>query len=109
MMIYLHDNNINDHNDAYKINCCFLGLCSQLLLSFSVLRNGRKVLNCTKNNADISCLHGIRVLSITWVVLGHCFTQLNGAIQGTIAIYHINHLHFYPLRRLTRLQRVGVA
>ena len=65
---------------------CVPGLPSQLLLSFSVLRNGRKVLNCDKNSADISCLHGIRVLSITWVVLGHSFTAFY-SVQGETVLF----------------------
>ncbi|XP_076437337.1 O-acyltransferase like protein-like [Babylonia areolata] len=56
-------------------------LGSKVLLSFSVLKNGRKVLACGQSPSDISCLHGIRVLSITWVVMGHCYSQLGNA-QG---------------------------
>ena len=57
------------------------GLPCKLLLCFSVLRNGRKILNTTRNHSDISCLHGIRVFGITWVILGHSFSQL-GLAQG---------------------------
>ncbi|KAK7092626.1 hypothetical protein V1264_008346 [Littorina saxatilis] len=51
------------------------GMCSKLLLSFSVLKNGSKILNCVQGQGDLGCLHGIRVLSITWVILGHCFSM----------------------------------
>lgn len=43
------------------------------LLVFSVSRNLQKLfhLDISKNPGVISCLHGIRFLSICWVVLGH--------------------------------------
>ncbi|KAK7096532.1 nose resistant to fluoxetine protein 6-like isoform X2 [Littorina saxatilis] len=65
----------------------------KVLLSFSVLRNGRKVLDCSHNKADIRCLHGIRVLSITWVVLGHCFVSF-GQAQGNTNSTFIMLKHF---------------
>ncbi|KAK7865133.1 hypothetical protein R5R35_002196 [Gryllus longicercus] len=44
-----------------------------LLAAFSVVANGRKLLAAPRRDADASlaCLHGIRVLSMCWVVLGH--------------------------------------
>ncbi|KAL8559329.1 hypothetical protein ACOMHN_060019 [Nucella lapillus] len=61
------------------------GLGSKLLLSFSVLKNGSKVLSFQRNQTDISCLHGIRVLSITWVVLGHSYAMLDPATGNSVS------------------------
>ncbi|KAK7482994.1 hypothetical protein BaRGS_00025771, partial [Batillaria attramentaria] len=60
------------------------GVCSRLLLSFSVLKNGSKLLSCHQTQGELSCLHGIRVLSITWVVLGHAFTMQAAAGIGVL-------------------------
>ena len=41
--------------------------------AFSALRNLKKICNITDSNEELSCLHGIRFLSMTWVILGHTF------------------------------------
>ena len=38
---------------------------------FSALNNGRKILSTESPSGSFTCLHGIRVLSTTWVILGH--------------------------------------
>lgn len=40
---------------------------------FSALTNGRKLLSMkvSKSPTNLSCVHGIRVLSTLWVVIGH--------------------------------------
>ena len=51
------------------------------LLCFSVYTNGAKVLDTKTGPGSIDCIHGIRFLSMSWVVLGHVFisgAQLNG-------------------------------
>ncbi|GFT13901.1 nose resistant to fluoxetine protein 6 [Nephila pilipes] len=51
--------------------CTHLG--SRILLSFSVINNFKK-LTSTKTSMDrFNCLHGIRFLTITWVVLAHTY------------------------------------
>jgi len=49
----------------------------EILLAFSLYTNGKKLLD-TKHAADtLSSLHGIRYLSICWIVLVHKYTLLN--------------------------------
>ena len=43
----------------------------KILLAFSVWTNGRKLLDTSSSSETLSCLHGIRFLSMTWVLLGH--------------------------------------
>ena len=43
----------------------------KVLLAFSVLTNGRKLLDTSSSSDTLGCLHGIRFLSMTWVLLGH--------------------------------------
>jgi len=51
----------------------------QVCKAFSLATNGRKFMNTESSPNDVSCLHGIRFLSASWVVLGH--TYLMGIIQ----------------------------
>ena len=58
--------------DIFKFyQAFFLGTRHQLLLSFSVIRNTKDLLDTTQKPIDITCLHGLRFLSMTWVMLGH--------------------------------------
>ncbi|GFN98494.1 nose resistant to fluoxetine protein 6-like [Plakobranchus ocellatus] len=45
------------------------------LLCFSVYTNGAKVLSTKTGAGSIDCIHGIRFLSMSWVVLGHSFVS----------------------------------
>lgn len=50
------------------------GIFMRVLNCFSFLNNGRKVLSMktvTSGGTSLDCLHGIRVLSTTWVVMLH--------------------------------------
>ena len=43
----------------------------QFLLCFAVNRNLTKLLSSKTSEGGIGCLNGIRVISMTWVILGH--------------------------------------
>jgi hypothetical protein len=43
----------------------------KILVSFSAYTNTAKLFHISKSSGQLDCLNGIRVLSITWVVLGH--------------------------------------
>ncbi|GAB1602635.1 nose resistant to fluoxetine protein 6-like [Argonauta hians] len=49
------------------------GTLSKLLQCFSVYHNGSKLLNTDQGVATLTCIHGIRFLSMTWVLLGHTY------------------------------------
>ncbi|GAB1599304.1 nose resistant to fluoxetine protein 6-like [Argonauta hians] len=49
------------------------GVLVKLLLCFSVYTNGRKLLKTEQAKGTLTCIHGIRFLSLTWVILGHTF------------------------------------
>ncbi|KAB0798818.1 hypothetical protein PPYR_06698 [Photinus pyralis] len=55
------------------------------LISFSFFTNGRKMFAISKNDDEISCLHGIRVISIMWIILGHW-----GLLFGRLPIRNLN-------------------
>lgn len=43
----------------------------QIFVSFSLYTNGRSLLNTKSSPDTLTCIHGIRFLSICWIVLGH--------------------------------------
>ncbi|KAL5011856.1 hypothetical protein ScPMuIL_010407, partial [Solemya velum] len=58
------------------------GRVAQALLSFSVYTNGTKILNTKSPPGNLSCLNGIRFLSMTWVLYGHIYTFAASSLQG---------------------------
>lgn len=53
-----------------------------LLISFSIWTNTSKLTSINRSPKSIRCLHGLRAISILWVILGHRFT-LTGIIPIT--------------------------
>ncbi|XP_043199332.1 nose resistant to fluoxetine protein 6-like [Amphibalanus amphitrite] len=45
----------------------------KVFTAFSVYTNGRKLLDTSTTKDTLSCLHGIRFFSMTWVILGHTY------------------------------------
>lgn len=46
-------------------------LSEELLLSFSAVSNFRTICDSAVGSDTISCIHGIRALSMVWIILGH--------------------------------------
>ncbi len=59
----------------------------RLLLCFSAVSNGEKILSVKNTPGSLTCLNGIRVLSMGWVILGHTFSFLV-AVAGIAAQFH---------------------
>lgn len=51
----------------------FLGITGKILMSFSIYTNGKKILTTDQPKGSLTCIHGIRFLSMTWVILGHSY------------------------------------
>ncbi|KAJ4446703.1 hypothetical protein ANN_13400 [Periplaneta americana] len=68
----------NDHD--FKIKCrkqkTDVGARRELLLSFSLRRHGAKLLSADTSSDSLPALHGVRSLSMFWIVLGHQY-QIN--------------------------------
>ncbi|RZC39379.1 nose resistant to fluoxetine protein 6-like, partial [Asbolus verrucosus] len=48
-----------------------------ILLAFSLLTNGKKLLHISQNNPEqIQCLNGMRFISMMWVIAGHGFIAM---------------------------------
>ncbi|XP_071955723.1 nose resistant to fluoxetine protein 6-like [Antedon mediterranea] len=50
-----------------------LGLFGDILLCFSLLINGSKILKIKQGEQSLGALNGIRVISLWWVMLGHTY------------------------------------
>lgn len=43
----------------------------EILLAFSAISNGKKLINSTKNPDQLLCLNGIKAITMAWVIIGH--------------------------------------
>lgn len=48
---------------------------NKLLISFSIYTNGKKLFDMTESKSSINSLHGLRALSIIWIMFGHRITN----------------------------------
>ncbi|BFZ20626.1 hypothetical protein BsWGS_23665 [Bradybaena similaris] len=64
----LLDNTISTKQETHSVDP---GICHQVLLAFSVYTNGSKVLDTRQSEGSLSAIHGIRFLTMTWVLIGH--------------------------------------
>lgn len=62
----------------------FSGVIVRILKAFALQENVPKILSGKIGRNSINCLHGIRFLSLTWVILGHTF---NYGIVSTPSIW----------------------
>ncbi|GIY90712.1 nose resistant to fluoxetine protein 6 [Caerostris darwini] len=52
-------------------------LPQQILMAFSASYNAHKLFSFESKTSELKCLHGIRALSMTWVILGHTYIWIN--------------------------------
>lgn len=69
------------HNITALIGAFFyfftVGRLGQVVLAFSALSNGRKILHCGAPPPDsLTCVHGLRFLSLAWVIMVHTYLQV---------------------------------
>ena len=67
-------------------------LAVRILHCFSALNNTRKLLSTKSSSDSFTCIHGIRLLSTTWVVMGHSwlmtYYQYNyNLITGSVKVF----------------------
>ncbi|XP_066999855.2 nose resistant to fluoxetine protein 6 [Anabrus simplex] len=60
---------------------------SNLLMAFSVYTNGKKLLAISKSEDTLHCLHGIRFLSMAWVVVSHRYMDAVYAPSQNLVTY----------------------
>ncbi|XP_069694766.1 nose resistant to fluoxetine protein 6-like [Periplaneta americana] len=62
----------------------------ELLLSFSLRRHGSKLLSADTSSDSLPALHGVRSLSMCWIVLGHHYFLIKDVSAPAINIVFIN-------------------
>ncbi|XP_071955721.1 nose resistant to fluoxetine protein 6-like [Antedon mediterranea] len=60
-------------HESVKITARSVGLFGNILLCFSLLINGSKILKTKQGEQSLGALNGIRVISLCWVMLGHTY------------------------------------
>lgn len=63
------------------------GKLERMILAFSVYTNGQKLLSTDQSSESISCVHGIRFISMLWVILGHVHVYGFPNTQNTLSEY----------------------
>uniref|UniRef100_A0A914ULF1 Nose resistant-to-fluoxetine protein N-terminal domain-containing protein n=1 Tax=Plectus sambesii TaxID=2011161 RepID=A0A914ULF1_9BILA len=60
---------MKENSEIYETQSWFV----KVLLAFSVYTNGKNILRAKKGPNQVHCLHGMRVLSMFWIILGHTY------------------------------------
>ncbi|XP_033763775.1 nose resistant to fluoxetine protein 6-like [Pecten maximus] len=64
-----------DANQTENTTTPYSGICSRLILSFSVWTNVKKLLNTDDKPDTIGAINGIRFFSMSWVILAQTFSS----------------------------------
>ncbi|XP_052820617.1 O-acyltransferase like protein-like isoform X2 [Mya arenaria] len=79
-------------------------LIERMLICFSVYTNAPKLLNAHTGRDAITCVHGIRFLSLTWVIIGHTYSY--GILSQDETFTTDNLLDFAPIYERFTFQAV---
>lgn len=66
------------------------GCLMKFFLAFSVYSNGKKILSTKKTAGTLGAVNGVRVFSISWVILGHIFAFLFGVVSNVGYFYTVD-------------------
>ncbi|XP_022325908.1 O-acyltransferase like protein-like [Crassostrea virginica] len=66
------------------------GCLMKIFLAFSVYSNGKKLLSTKKTPGTLGAVNGVRVLSISWVILGHVFAFVISVVSNIGYSYTID-------------------
>ena len=62
---------LSNTNTQFTIFIFYIGLFCRTLQSFSTIRNIKTIMSTNVGKRDLRYLHGIRVLSLFWIILLH--------------------------------------
>ncbi|XP_078489124.1 nose resistant to fluoxetine protein 6-like [Ciona intestinalis] len=79
------------------------GKLYKLAISFSVISNTRILLNTEQKPGQINCLHGMRFLSMSWVLLGHSYVFSIYSTDNIVftARYFVDHFGIQAITNAT--------
>lgn len=78
---------IEQKKDMAKVNIPDEPLLLQIILCFSLYTNLRKLFTINKGGDQLDCLHCIRFMSMSWVVLGHTFAFLISFAENPATLF----------------------
>ncbi|CAL1297039.1 unnamed protein product [Larinioides sclopetarius] len=86
---------IVDHQSAEASNQN-LSTLRKILICFSLTTNFRRLLCSSKGSEELKALHGLRALSMGWIILGHTYVWINyQLLRGSETIITwFNQIHF---------------
>lgn len=47
-------------------------MVSKIIICFSLCENLKNIFKCDKNEMGLDCLHGVKTLSMIFILCGHC-------------------------------------
>ncbi|GBN53727.1 Nose resistant to fluoxetine protein 6, partial [Araneus ventricosus] len=65
--------------------------CKPFFNCFCIFTNGEKILNTANSEGQLPCLHGIRFLSMNWVIILHTYAYQIPFISNTDEVINDNH------------------
>lgn len=80
---------------------CFvllLGICTELVLSFSIITNFKAICDRTVGSDTIPSIHGLRAISMAWVILGRKPLYIESwkrTILTTSLLFRLNRTHLH--------------
>jgi len=86
-----------------------ISLIMRIIISFSLKQNTKKLLRNDTHTKRLSAIHGIRVLAITWILIGHVylmqFFQIFHTLKRTIGdMPKLSWYRYQPLKLGSFLQ-----
>ncbi|GIY64964.1 nose resistant to fluoxetine protein 6 [Caerostris darwini] len=87
-VLFIHKTDQNELPDWLK-------KCKPFFNCFCVFTNGEKILNTSNQAGQLPCLHGIRFLSLSWVILCHSYQVIFNSTRNIAEILDmVNHWSF---------------
>ncbi|XP_014669388.1 PREDICTED: nose resistant to fluoxetine protein 6-like [Priapulus caudatus] len=75
-------------------------IIEKILLCFSWKTNASKISNTKQSSNSIKCVHGLRTLSMTWVIMGHSLTSAVYKLDNMSVFLRLTkQWTFYPMLR----------
>jgi hypothetical protein len=82
-LLLIRESDPNKNNSNLPLQERNLSSFKRCLLSFSISRNFDLIFNTEKaGDSHLGCLHGFRVLTMGWVVMGHTYALTNHQAFG---------------------------